>query len=111
MADVVENNSAEEEDRRMNGGVVPECDVVTVPRSLVALNNKKLVLHIDLNNTILVSDAVTGQGTVAALDTFLTSVTWGKLNKQGKQVHSPVVLHSSTKVSISLRMLAVFGGL
>lgn len=84
MADVVENNSAEEEDRRMNGGVVPECDVVTVPRSLVALNNKKLVLHIDLNNTILVSDAVTGQGTVAALDTFLTSVTWGKLNKQGK---------------------------
>lgn len=45
---------------------------------------KKLVLHIDLNNTILVSDAVTGQGTLAALDSFLTGVTWGKMSKHGK---------------------------
>ncbi|CAJ1055419.1 uncharacterized protein si:dkey-32e6.3 [Xyrichtys novacula] len=45
---------------------------------------KKLVLHIDLNNTILVSDAVTGQGTVSALDNFLSTVTWGKMNKQGQ---------------------------
>ncbi|XP_076596182.1 uncharacterized protein LOC143326496 [Chaetodon auriga] len=45
---------------------------------------KKLVLHIDLNNTILVSDAATAQGTVAALDYFLTTVTWGKMSKHGK---------------------------
>uniref|UniRef100_A0A3Q3VKF2 Uncharacterized protein n=1 Tax=Mola mola TaxID=94237 RepID=A0A3Q3VKF2_MOLML len=44
----------------------------------------KLVLHIDLNNTILISDAVTGQGTVAALDYFLTTVTWGRMNARGK---------------------------
>ncbi|XP_017266699.1 uncharacterized protein si:dkey-32e6.3 [Kryptolebias marmoratus] len=48
------------------------------------IRRKKLVLHIDLNNTILVSDAVTGQGTVAALDSFLTGVTWGKMSNHGK---------------------------
>lgn len=44
---------------------------------------KKLVLHVDLNNTILVSDAVVCQGTVAALDSFLTTATWGRKNKHG----------------------------
>ena len=44
---------------------------------------RKLVLHIDLNNTILVSDAVTAQGTVAALDGFLATVTWGRMNQKG----------------------------
>lgn len=42
---------------------------------------KKLVLHIDLNNTILISDAVTAQGTVAALESFLTTVTWGRMSR------------------------------
>lgn len=50
----------------------------------LSLKKKKLVLHIDLNNTILVSDAVTGQGTVAALEHFLTTVTWGSMNTQGR---------------------------
>lgn len=45
---------------------------------------KKLVLHVDLNNTILVSDAATAQRTVAALDFFLTTVTWGRMSKHGK---------------------------
>ncbi|XP_038146339.1 uncharacterized protein si:dkey-32e6.3 [Cyprinodon tularosa] len=45
---------------------------------------KKLILHMDLNNTILVSDSVTGQGTVAALDYFLTTVTWGRMSESGK---------------------------
>lgn len=69
----------------------PQCGTsdpaVTVPRGLWTTNHeqrKKIVLHIDLNNTILVSDAVTSQGTVAALDYFLTTVTWGKMNKHGK---------------------------
>lgn len=61
--------------------------VLPVPRGTCPSNHeqrKKLVLHVDLNNTILVSDAVTAQGTVAALDYFLTTVTWGKMNKHGK---------------------------
>ncbi|XP_072320285.1 uncharacterized protein [Eucyclogobius newberryi] len=44
-------------------------------------HRRKLVLHIDLNNTVLVSDAVTGHGTVAALDGFLSGVTWGRMDK------------------------------
>ncbi|XP_008286483.1 uncharacterized protein LOC103362016 [Stegastes partitus] len=56
---------------------------VAVPLGLDRDRRKKLVLHVDLNNTILVSDAVTAQGTVAALDSFLTTVTWGRMNKHG----------------------------
>ncbi|KAM9829245.1 uncharacterized protein si:dkey-32e6.3 [Syngnathus typhle] len=43
--------------------------------------HKKLILHVDLNNTILVSDSVRCQGTEAALDYFMTTVTWGKMSK------------------------------
>lgn len=60
---------------------------VTVPRGLGSSTQerrKKLVLHVDLNNTILVSDAVMREGTVSALDYFLSTVTWGKINKQGE---------------------------
>lgn len=52
----------------------------SVPR-LLSVRRKKLVLHFDLNNTILVSDAVTNQGTVAALEYFLSTVTWGRMAK------------------------------
>lgn len=56
----------------------------TVPRELSGTSrSRKLILHIDLNNTILISDAVTSQGTVAALDYFLTTVTWGRMSKHG----------------------------
>lgn len=86
---VMDFNDSAEEEQRINGETMygTEDSIVTVPRDLMSINNvpgKKLVLHIDLNNTILVSDAVTGQGTVAALDGFLSGVTWGKMNKQGK---------------------------
>lgn len=47
--------------------------------------SRKIVLHFDLNNTILVSDAVTRQGTVAALEYFLSTVTWGRMAK-GKTI-------------------------
>lgn len=57
---------------------------VTVPRGISSPNrSKKLVLHVDLNNTILISDAVRSQGTVAALEYFLTTVTWGRMSKHG----------------------------
>lgn len=53
-----------------------------VPRGISSPNrSKKLVLHVDLNNTILISDAVRSQGTVAALEYFLTTVTWGRMSK------------------------------
>ncbi|XP_078517958.1 uncharacterized protein LOC144782456 [Lissotriton helveticus] len=45
---------------------------------------RKLVLHIDLNNTILVADAITGEGPNASLNTFLSTVTWGKVNPAGE---------------------------
>ncbi|XP_041654495.1 uncharacterized protein si:dkey-32e6.3 [Cheilinus undulatus] len=93
MAEFSENNGPEtEETDETNGGNVPELlsetgdPSVTDPPGLWTNHKrrKKLVLHVDLNNTILVSDAVTGQGTVAALDYFLSTVTWGKMSKQGK---------------------------
>ncbi|KAM9444927.1 uncharacterized protein Hap1MRO34_023937 [Clarias gariepinus] len=55
------------------------------PSLILSVSKKKIVLHIDLNNTILVSDAVTKQGTVAALEYFLSTVTWGRMAK-GKWV-------------------------
>ncbi|KAM4722760.1 uncharacterized protein WCC33_008915 [Rhinophrynus dorsalis] len=45
---------------------------------------RKLVLHLDLNNTILVSDAATGQGPGAALNSYLSTVTWGRLSDTGE---------------------------
>ncbi len=43
--------------------------------------SRRIVLHFDLNNTVLVSDAVTRQGTEAALEYFLSTVTWGRMTK------------------------------
>lgn len=69
-----------------NDGVAQEdldrAEHLSLPASrLLSVKKKKIVLHIDLNNTILVSDAVTKQGTVAALEYFLSTVTWGRLAK------------------------------
>ncbi|XP_033875732.1 uncharacterized protein LOC117411954 isoform X1 [Acipenser ruthenus] len=71
----------------------PDCDrsaekrsdhiVCSVHLELPQSRRRKLILHLDLNNTILVSDAVTKQGTVAALDYFLSTATWGRVNRQG----------------------------
>lgn len=67
------------------GSEQPPGGTATVPRELSSPNrSRKLILHVDLNNTILISDAVTSQGTVAALDYFLTTVTWGRMSKHGK---------------------------
>ncbi|XP_071331668.1 uncharacterized protein [Trachinotus anak] len=95
MADFGENISRQaEEHEGTNSRNVPEpvCGAgnelkVMVPRRLWSSNQdqrKKLVLHVDLNNTILVSDAVTHEATVSALEYFLSTVTWGKMSKHGK---------------------------
>lgn len=86
---------AEEHGGTENGGgsesaLEPAGDpAVSVPLGIGPAANhaqrKKLILHMDLNNTILVSDKVTGHGTAAALDYFLTTVTWGKMSKKGKK--------------------------
>ncbi|KAG7472314.1 hypothetical protein MATL_G00107410 [Megalops atlanticus] len=56
---------------------------LSIPTEL-SFQQRKLILHLDLNSTILVSDAVTNQGTIAALDYFLSTVTWGRVTKEGK---------------------------
>lgn len=91
MAEFGERNGreAEEHDGTQSRDVLePVCGTgdptVIVPRGLRCSNperRKKLVLHVDLNNTILVSDSVIAQGTVAALDHFLSTVTWGRMSK------------------------------
>ncbi|KAM9324402.1 uncharacterized protein PAF06_000438 [Gastrophryne carolinensis] len=45
---------------------------------------RRIVLHLDLNNTILVSDAATGQGPCAALNSYLSTVVWGRMSTTGK---------------------------
>ncbi|OCT85879.1 uncharacterized protein LOC108714686 [Xenopus laevis] len=52
--------------------------------SLQQPKKRKLVLHFDLNNTILVSDASTGQGPRAALNSYLSTVTWGQISETGE---------------------------
>ncbi|KAG8127906.1 hypothetical protein E2320_014786 [Naja naja] len=53
----------------------------TIP--ILSPKKRKLILHIDLNNTILVSDAITKQDPSAALNYYLSTVTWGKLSHTG----------------------------
>ncbi|KAM6470546.1 uncharacterized protein PHA67_019666 isoform 1-T1 [Liasis olivaceus] len=52
--------------------------------AVLSPKKRKLVLHIDLNNTILVSDSVTKQDPSAALNYYLSTVTWGKLSHTGE---------------------------
>lgn len=44
----------------------------------VWMRRRKLILHFDIRNTILVADSVTKVTMEQALNTFLTGVTWGR---------------------------------
>uniref|UniRef100_A0A8C8SSV2 Uncharacterized protein n=1 Tax=Pelusios castaneus TaxID=367368 RepID=A0A8C8SSV2_9SAUR len=44
---------------------------------------RKLVLHVDVNNTLAVLDSATGQGPGAALNGHLSALTWGALDSAG----------------------------
>ncbi|XP_058028884.1 uncharacterized protein LOC131193099 isoform X2 [Ahaetulla prasina] len=55
-----------------------------LPGPVLSPKKRKLILHIDLNNTILVSDAITKQDPSAALNCYLSTVTWGKLSHTGE---------------------------
>lgn len=59
--------------------------------TLFALEKKqrKLILHFDIRNTVLVADSVTNVCVEQALNSFLTGVTWGREDKDGSwQWHS-----------------------
>ncbi|XP_053151685.1 uncharacterized protein LOC128344810 [Hemicordylus capensis] len=58
--------------------------VVALSQTVLSPKKRKLVLHIDLNNTILVSDATTNQDPKAALNYYLSTVTWGKISPAGE---------------------------
>ncbi|XP_041350532.1 uncharacterized protein LOC121369491 [Gigantopelta aegis] len=47
---------------------------------------RKLVLHFDIRNTVLVADSVTNVTVEQALNSFLTGVTWGKDDQDGEWV-------------------------
>lgn len=79
-------------DCQTNGCTTAEASL-PIPR-LLPIQKKKLVLHFDLNNTILVSDAVTKQGTIASLEYFLSTVTWGRMTK-GKNKKNNIIYHFS----------------
>ncbi|XP_027693052.1 uncharacterized protein LOC114024237 [Vombatus ursinus] len=59
-------------------------DSLGFPEYPLMIRTKKLVLHMDINNTILVSDSATGQGPVAALNSYLSTVCWGQFNQEGE---------------------------
>jgi hypothetical protein len=59
--------------------------------SCVEINGekRKLIIHFDLRNTILVSDSVTNVSMEQALNSFLTGVVWGKVKSDSSwQWHS-----------------------
>ena len=54
-------------------------DVRTAPvNGIVHARKRKLVLHFDVRNTILVADSVTNVHVEEAVNSFLTGVTWGR---------------------------------
>nr|XP_020651026.1 uncharacterized protein LOC110079907 [Pogona vitticeps]XP_020651027.1 uncharacterized protein LOC110079907 [Pogona vitticeps] len=65
-----------------SSGAIPQFNPVS--ETILNPKKRKLVLHIDLNNTILVSDAVTNQDPRTALNYYLTTVTWGKISPAGE---------------------------
>ncbi|XP_073425719.1 uncharacterized protein [Dendrobates tinctorius] len=71
-------NGREEEGEQARGGSVQQCLRVLVTKK------RKLILHLDLNNTILVSDAATGQGPRTALNSYLSTVSWGRISDAGE---------------------------
>ncbi|XP_076469116.1 uncharacterized protein LOC143299671 [Babylonia areolata] len=77
--DVVENGRKRTQDGTVVGGI---------PRAPRAVDGgsgprRKLVLHVDLRNTILVADSVTNVAVEQALNAFLTGATWGE-EKEGR---------------------------
>ncbi|XP_069822906.1 uncharacterized protein [Dendropsophus ebraccatus] len=71
-------NGGEEKDKQAGDQDIHPCLPILLPKK------RKLILHLDLNNTILVSDAATGQGPRAALNSYLSTVAWGRISDTGE---------------------------
>lgn len=72
-----EISNREEEDKDAGDTVQPLIPALQQKR-------RKLILHLDLNNTILVSDTATGQGLREALNSYLSTVVWGQIGNTGE---------------------------
>ncbi|XP_018431610.1 PREDICTED: uncharacterized protein LOC108804394 [Nanorana parkeri] len=72
-----ELSDGEEEGEDAGGSVRPLISALQQKR-------RNLILHLDLNNTILVSDTATGQGLREALNSYLSTVTWGRISNTGE---------------------------
>lgn len=59
-----------------------------IPRPVRARSGRKLVLHMDVRNTILVADSVDKVSVEQALNSFLTGVTWGRDTESGWEWYS-----------------------
>ena len=89
------NHVLDEDYSVMNGDLDPEesekHDIICKEIKLLIEPKKqrKLVLHFDIRNTVLVADSVTNVSVEQALNSFLTGVTWGKEDEHGMwQWHS-----------------------
>ena len=54
------------------------CNGISLDRSPTTSDSRKLVLHFDVRNTILVADSVTNINMEQALNSYLTGVAWGR---------------------------------
>lgn len=92
-ARVMENGSNENRDKLGEKSDL-NCNMTVDPRSNVvntvfSPNNKgkrKLILHFDIRNTVLVADSVTNVSVEQALNSFLTGVAWGRESPGGSWI-------------------------
>ncbi|CAL1526258.1 unnamed protein product [Lymnaea stagnalis] len=85
-------DSAEADGESKKTGVVRTNEVV-VPRMAVYGNRypkPKLIIHLDIRNTMLVADSFTNVSVEEALNSFLTGVVWGSENNGEWAWHSQV---------------------
>lgn len=68
---------------------IEELDLLGNEKGIMTPTNRKLVLHFDIRNTVLVADSITNVSVEQALNSFLTGVTWGREDENGQwQWHS-----------------------
>ena len=59
-------------------------DILSNSTNTSRTKQRKLILHFDIRNTVLVADSVTNVSVEQALNAFLTGVTWGREDASGE---------------------------
>jgi len=83
------DDAALERIERTGPSIVQKSDAISGDRRTASFDGvcsdrkRKLVLHFDVRNTILVSDSATHDNVEQALNSFLTGVTWGREEPTG----------------------------